>query len=465
MSATIENVIFSNLVENEEYTRRVIPFLKPEYFTDNSDRLLYELINDYVQKYNRTPSKESLRIDLDSTTKPGVTEDVYKNVSGTIAELAADKNSNMDWLVDQTEKFCQDKAIYIAVRAAIDIIDDAKNIGGRGAIPQLLSNALAVTFDSSIGHDYFDDSENRFKFYHEKSNRVPFDISLLNTITNGGLPNKTLTLLMAGPHVGKSLFMCHMAAANLYDGKNVLYISMEMSEEALAMRIDANLLDIPIGEMGTIPQEMFEKKMARVKGKTRGKLIIKEYPTAGAGAANFRHLLNELRIKKNFKPDIVYIDYLNICMSSRIAKGKVNSYDYMKSVAEELRGLAIEFNIPIVSATQTNRSGFVNSDPGMEDVSESFGLAMTADAMFALIATDELKELNQILVKQLKNRIGDVNLYNKFVIGVDRPRFKLFDVEQTKEDNDDKPVMDKTDFIKKDSNKSKFNVSQFGELT
>ena len=452
----LERAIFNNLLNNETYARKTIPFLRSDYFHNRNDKVVYELIDTYVAKYNAFPTKEALLVDLNG--RDNISEDQFKDCKEIIDEIPnqSDQLSNVEWLIDQTEKFCQDKAIYNAIMDSIKILDDKTGAAAKGSIPQLLSDALAVSFDSSIGHDFLDDTDSRFEFYHRKEERLPFDIDFLNKITRGGLPNKTLNIILAGTGVGKSLAMCHMAAANLVNGKNVLYITMEMAEEKIAERIDANLLNTPLDELYQLPKDTYEKRMVRLKEKTVGKLIIKEYPTACAGSANFRHLLNELKIKKNFVADIIYIDYLNICNSSRLKQGSnINSYTYIKAIAEELRGLAVEFNVPIVSATQTTRGGYDNSDVGLTDTSESFGLPATADLMIALISTDELKALNQIMVKQLKNRYADPEMYKRFVIGVDKSRMKLYDVEEAAQDDivDDSPVYDKTPAGKFDKDK------------
>jgi replicative DNA helicase len=464
----IEKTILSHLVFNEEFTRKTIPFLKLEYFPDLTERVVFDLVDTYLKKYNKVPSKEALSIDLD--TRDNLNEDQFKSCRSYIETLGVDETTQLDWLLDQTEKFCQDKAIYNAIMDSIKILDDKTGAKSKGAIPQILSDALSVSFDSSIGHDFLEDYEPRYEFYHQKEKRVPFDLEYLNKITKGGLPNKTLNIALAGTGVGKSLFMCHCAAGNLTLGLNVLYITMEMAEERIAERIDANLLDTPIDQLELLPRDVYEKKIARIHKKTSGKLIIKEYPTASAGSANFRHLLNELKIKRNFVPDIIYIDYLNICMSSRIKFGaNVNSYTYVKAIAEELRGLAVEFNVPIVSATQTTRSGFASSDVDLTDTSESFGLPATADFMFALISTEQLQDLNQIMVKQLKNRYNDPSTYRRFVVGVDRSKMRLYDVEQSgQEDLLDTPVMDSTEFGEQDFERSKkkpkFNRDIFKEF-
>lgn len=443
----IEHVIFNNLINNENFARKSIPFLKGEYFHDRNDRVLFEIIDNYVNKYNALPTKEAMMIDLGN--RDNISDEQYKECGQLIEQIPnqSEHLSKEEWLLDQTEKFCQDKAIYNAIMSSIQIMDDKTGTMAKGAIPQLLSDALAVSFDTSIGHDFMEDAEQRYEFYHRKEERIPFDIELLNKITRGGLPRKTLNILLAGTGVGKTLAMCHFAASYLSSGKNVLYITMEMAEEKIAERIDANLLDVPLDELSILPRESYMKKLNRLREKTPGRLIVKEYPTSTAGAANFRHLLNELRIKRNFVPDVVFIDYLNICTSTRLKSGaNVNSYTFIKAIAEELRGLAVEFNLPIISATQTTRGGYDNSDVGLTDTSESFGLPATADFMVALIATDELKALNQMMIKQLKNRYADPDLYKRFVVGVDRPRMRLYDTEPSAQNDivDDTPVFDKT---------------------
>lgn len=443
----IERVVFNNLVNNEEFARKTLPFLRGEYFHNRTERVVYDIIDEYVKKYNRVPTKEALLVDLGNVDS--ITEDQYKECKEIVDAIPHEKDSGADyeWLIDKTEQFCQDKAIYNAIMQSIKIMDDKTGKTAKGAIPQLLSDALAVSFDNSIGHDFLNDAEARYAFYHQFEQRTAFDLDYFNKITKGGIPNKTLNIALAGTGVGKSLFMCHCAANNLTDGKNVLYITLEMAEERIAERIDANLMNQTMDEIRELPRDVYIKKADRIKTKTTGKLIIKEYPTGSAGAANFRHLLNELKIKKNFTPDIIYIDYLNICASSRLKQtGAIGSYQYIKAIAEELRGLAVEFDVPIVSATQTTRGGYDNSDIGLTDTSESFGLPATADFMFALISTDELKALNQIMVKQLKNRYGDPEKFKRFVIGVDYSRMKLYNTEQSAQDDivDDTPVYDST---------------------
>jgi replicative DNA helicase len=459
-----EKVIFGNLLAREEYGRKVIPFLKIDYFHDAADRTIFELIEAYTLKYNRFPTKETLAIDLKNKT--GLNGGIFESCNETINELTHDDNTELDWLVERTEKFCQEKAIYNAIMQSIQIIDDKDTKNDKGSIPAILSDALSVNFDTNIGHNFLEDIESRFEFYHRKEFRIPFNLEYFNEITKGGLPRKTLNIILAGTGVGKSLFMCHCAASNLLDGKNVLYITMEMAEEKIAERIDANLLDVTMDDLSIMPKETFFKKLERVKTKTTGRLIIKEYPTSGAGSANFRHLINELKLKKNFMPDIIYIDYLNICASSRVKySANMNSYTYIKAIAEELRGLAVEFNLPVVSATQTTRSGYNNSDVELSDTSESFALPATADLMFALTTSEELESLGQIMVKQLKNRYNDLAKNKRFVVGVDRAKMKLYDVDQSAQNGiqDDKPLMDKTDFGERDSDffkkRSKFGKS------
>jgi len=461
----IETTIFSNLIYNEQYARKVIPFLKEEYFSDQSHKIIFKLVQEYVNKYNSFPSKEALAIDL--SNKDGINQEVFNQSKEIISAFAEDKETKLEWLSDQTEKFCQDKAIYNAIMSSIRILDDGDGKTSKGAIPQILSDALAVSFDTHVGHDFIEDANERYEFYHTKEVRIPFDLEYFNKITQGGLARKTLNVFMASTGVGKSLFMCHMAAANLVKGLNVLYITLEMAEERIAERIDSNLLDIPLDELKIIPKDMYDKKITRLKGKTKGKLIVKEYPTACAGSANFRHLLNELKIKKNFVPDVVYIDYLNICASSRVKmSASINSYTLVKAIAEELRGLAVEFNVPIISATQTNRSGYNNSDIDLTDTSESIGLPATVDFMAALISTEELQQINQIMVKQLKNRYSDPSFNKRFVLGIDKSKMRLYDVEQSaQEDILDGPVMDNTKFGEEDYERSKpknkFDRSKF----
>ena len=462
----IEKVILANLALNEEFARKVVPFLKPEYFHDSVDRAVFDVIDSYSKKYNKFPSKEALGIEL--SRRDNLSEDTFKSCTEFVEGMELD-DTDFDWLVDQSEKFCQDKAIYNAIMKSIQVLDDKTGKLSKGSIPALLSDALAVSFDTHIGHDFIGDASARYDFYHTKEVKIPFDLDLFNRITKGGLSRKTLNVILAGTGVGKSLCMCHMAANNLTDGKNVLYITLEMAEERIAERIDANLLDTPLDELELLPKESYEAKMERLRTKCKGRLIIKEYPTSQASSSNFRHLIQELKIKKNFVPDIIYIDYLNICASARIKHGaNVNSYTYIKAIAEELRGLAVENDVPIVSATQTTRSGYTSSDVGLEDTSESFGLPATADFMFAVIRTEELDELNQVLVKQLKNRYSDVGANRRFVIGIDRSKMRLYDCEQSAQDDIlDGPVMDKTEFGKRlaDTGGKKFDKSMFEDFS
>ena len=439
----IENAILSGLVFNEDFARKVTPFLKPDYFDQQSEKTVFNEIVSYIDKYNGLPTTAALRIAI--SEKENLNEEQYKQVNLVVDGLAYDEKTDVDWLVDKTEKFCQDKAIYNAVRESILVLDGQHKQLDKGSIPELLSKALGVSFDSSIGHDFIENSDERYDFYHTKEDKVAFDLELFNKITKGGLSRKSLSVALAGTGVGKTLFMTHCAAANMMAGLNVLYITMEMAEERIAERIDANLLDLTIDELREVPKNVYVKRLDRVKAKTTGKLIVKEYPTASAGSAHFRHLLNELRLKKNFTPDVVYIDYLNICTSSRMKMGgSVNSYTLIKAIAEELRGLAVEFNVPIMTATQTTRSGYSNSDMGLEDTSESFGLPATADFMFGLISTEELESLGQLMVKQLKNRWGDTNYLKRFVVGIDRSKMRLFDAEESAQDlMDDTPTMDR----------------------
>ena len=427
----IEQTILKNLLKNEEYARKILPFVKDEYFTVEEDRVLFHEIKDFIVKYNNIPTVDALLIEVDSITH--LKEDQVKQVVNTVKELHKDDiDTNMDWLIDSTEKFCQEKAIYHAIMRSIDIMNNKDSTNTKGAIPQLLTDALGVSFDPNVGHDYLEQYEDRYDYYHRVLEKIPFDLDFFNKITKNGLPKKTLNIALAGTGVGKSLFMCHVAASCLSMGKSVLYITLELAEEEVAKRIDANLMNITFDDLMNLPKEMYQKKAESIKNKTTGKLIVKEYPTAGASSIHFKALLNELNLKKSFKPDIIFIDYLNICMSSRIKPGaSVNSYTYVKAIAEELRGLAVEYDVPVVSATQTTRSGFVSSDIGLEDTSESFGLPATADFMFALISTEELQELGQLMVKQLKNRYNDPTVNKRFVVGIDRAKMKLYDVENT----------------------------------
>ena len=428
-SERIERTALRNLVFNEEYTRRVIPFIRKEYFEDRAERTIFEEIQKFVTEYNKNPTRETLEIDLQKRKDLNETE--YNRIVDVIKSLNP-QDVDLDWLINTTEKFCKDRAIHNAVLDGIHIIEGKDNRRSPEAIPDILSDALAVSFDNSVGHDYLEDIDSRFDFYHTKEEKIPFDIDFFNKITKGGLPPKTLNVALAGTGVGKTLFMCHLASHVLSMNKNVLYITMEMAEERIAERIDANLINVSMEDLQSLNRKMFTDKVTKISSKTTGKLIIKEYPTASAHAGHFRTLINELALKKTFKPDIVFIDYINICASSRFKPGaNVNSYTYIKSIAEELRGLAVECNFPIFTATQTTRTGFVSTDIGLEDTSESFGLPATADLMLALISTEELEEAGQMMIKQLKNRYNDPTINRKFVIGVDRARMKLYDVEQS----------------------------------
>ena len=421
---------------NEDFTRKVLPFIQSEYFSDSIERKVFTEIKEFVNRYEQVPTHEALVINF--TEKKELTEDEVSKSIELLNEIktTSDEKVDQSWLTEQTEKFCQDKAIYNAIMDSVAILDDKSTKSSKGEIPKLLSDALGVSFDTHIGHDFMDDYKERYDFYHKVEKRTKFDLDLMNKITKGGLPDKTLNVLMAGTGVGKSLFMCHMASACLSQGDNVLYITLEMAEEKIAERIDANFLNISLNELRSVSKDDYENKFQVLRAKTQGKLIIKEYPTASASTLHFRALLSELAMKKQFRPNIIFVDYINICASSRIRPGgNVNSYTYIKSIAEELRGLAVEFELPIVSATQTTRSGFTNSDPGLEDVSESFGLPATADFMFAIISNEQLEELNQIMVKQQKNRYNDPSYYKKFILGVDRAKMRLYDVEQGGQDD------------------------------
>ena len=430
MIETIENTILKNLIRNEDYTRKVLPFLKPDYFDNTHEKIIFEECAKFIIEYDKCPTVEILSIECEK--RKDINDDTYKEIVTYLKTTNEVEFTVDDWLIDTTEKWCKERAIYLALVESISIADGHDIKKGVDAIPAILSDALAVGFDNHVGHDYLEDYSERFDFYHRKEDRIQFDLDFFNKITKGGLPNKTLNIALAGTGVGKSLFMCHVASSVLLEGKNVLYITLEMAEEKIAERIDANLLNIPVQQLTDIPRQMFETKVTKLSEKTQGNLIIKEYPTAAAHSGHFKGLLNELALKKSFKPDIIFIDYLNICASSRYRAGSnVNSYSYIKAIAEELRGLAVETNVPIVSATQTTRSGFSSSDVDLTDTSESFGLPATADLMFALISTEELEEVNQIMVKQLKNRYNDPTMNKRFVIGIDRAKMKLYDVEQS----------------------------------
>ena len=456
----IEETIVRNLLCNEEYYRKVIPHLDVSYFENNVDKTIFEEIQDFSCKYDKLPTKEVLRISLGQ--RNDVTDETYKCSIDQIASYT-DEWVDFNWLVDATEKWCQERAIYNALMQSIKIADGADKKIKKDAIPSILQDALSVSFDEHIGHDYIESADERYEFYHKDEEKIPFDLEKFNHITKGGIPNKTLNVALAGTGVGKSLFMCHMASAALMQGRNVLYITLEMAEEKIAERIDANCLNINIKDLTDVPQVMFRSKISDLQRKTKGKLIIKEYPTASAHAGHFRSLLNDLTLKKQFKPDIIFVDYLNICASVRYKGAIVNSYTYVKAIAEELRGLACEFDLPIVSATQTTRSGYGNSDVDLTDTSESFGLPATADLMFALISTDELEAENKILVKQLKNRYNDPTVNRKFVVGIDRAKMKLYDVDDSQQqlinDAEDDDVADSLDSLKK----NQARLSKFAE--
>jgi len=448
----LEVTILSNLVYSEKYTRKVLPFLKSEYFTAREHKIIFLEIHEYVSQYDSLPSLNALGIECQERTD--LNEEQFKDVIGVLNVLS-DDISDHDWLLDATEKWCQERAIYLSLMESVKIADGQDSKKDKGAIPQILSDALGVSFDQHVGHDYVSDAEARYDFYHRKEDKIPFDLSLFNKITKGGLPNKTLNIALAGTGVGKSLFMCHCAASALLQGKNVLYITLEMAEEKIAERIDANLLNIPIQKLSDFPKVMFEKKIAKLSEKTQGKLIIKEYPTASAHVGHFKSLINDLALKRSIRPDIIFVDYLNICASQRYKGSIVNSYTYVKAIAEELRGLAVEANVPIVSATQTTRSGFGSSDVDLTDTSESFGLPATADLMFALISTEELEGMNQIMVKQLKNRYNDPTSYKRFCIGIDRSKMRLYDIEEAQKDLVDAGEPE-IDLVKKFTSKKTF---------
>lgn len=456
----VEFKILENLIYNDEYLRKVLPFIKSDYFNEFEERVIFEEITKHAAKYNSRPSKDALLIEVE--TRRDITESQYKSIQEKI-NLLSEESTSSEWLYDTTEKWCKDRAIYLALMESIKIADGADKEVSRDAIPDILSKALSVSFDDHIGHDYFNDLNARYEFYNRKEEKIPFDLEIFDKITKGGLPSKTLNIALAGTGVGKSLFMCHLAASVLLQGKNVLYITLEMAEERIAERIDANLLNIPIQDISTMPKAMFDTKLNSLSKKSQGKLIIKEYPTAAAHSGHFKALLNELYLKKNFKPDIVFIDYLNICASSRYkGNSSINSYTYVKSIAEELRGLAVECDFPIVSATQTTRSGYGSSDIDLTDTSESFGLPATADFMFALISTEELENLNQIMVKQLKNRYNDLSFHKRFVVGIDRSRMRLYDVESNAQSGlQDSGKDEDYDFEKHGNLMSKFEGFKF----
>ena len=452
----IETTILRNLVFNEEFARKTIPFIQSDFFEERSEKIIFDEIVSFITKYDSAITLEALNIEVENRTD--LTAEEVKNINDISKELN-DSPIDHQWLLDTTEKWCRDRAIYLALMESIHIADGEDDKRNRDAIPSILSDALAVSFDNNIGHDYILNSDDRYEYYHRTEDKIPFDLEYFNKITKGGLPNKTLNIALAGTGVGKSLFMCHFASSVLLQGKNVLYITLEMAEEKIAERIDANLLNTAIQNLSELPKPMFDKKVAKIAKKTQGQLIIKEYPTAAAHSGHFKALLNELALKKSFKPDIIFVDYLNICASSRYRTGSnVNSYSYIKAIAEELRGLAVEANVPILSATQTTRSGYGSSDVDLTDTSESFGLPATADLMFALISTEELEGLGQIMVKQLKNRYNDPTIFKRFIIGVDRAKMRLYDCEQKAQDD----VLDSG--TKEEYNEEKIPKKSFAEF-
>jgi len=463
----LETTILSNLILNDEYFRKVFPYIKSDYFEDNSLSKIFLTFSDYVEQYKEPPSKEALKLSIDK--RKDLNEDTYKQIHEYVDSFVVDETTNHEFLINETEKFCQDRDLYNSIRKAILILDGQDSQFDKGEIPKILSDSLGISFDSSIGHDFLEAFEDRYDYYHKKEERIPFDIEILNKITKGGLPRKSMTVLLATTGGGKSLVKCHMAANHLMYGKNVLYITMELAEEEVGRRIDANVMDIPLDEVSIVPREIFGKRMDRYKTKTTGKLIVKEYPTGSAHVGHFRHLLNELRLKKNFQPDVIYLDYLNICASARVkGAAAANSYTLVKSIAEEVRGLAMEFNCAIVTSSQFNRDGYGNSDVDLTNTSESMGITHTADAIFALITSEQLDELGQLMFKQLKNRWGDLGYYRRFLVGIERAKMKIFDLEESaqegltsdnvpkkKQDEDDSPMFDKTEFGFQDRNRKK----------
>lgn len=469
----LEKTIVSNLLFNEEFARKVFPYIKEEYFDDNNVKKIFSTYSEYMESYKEPPSIEALKISLDN--KRDMNEDQYKEIIKEVDTLSIDENTNNDWLVSETEKFCQDQDLVNSIRKAILIIDGKDKDNDKGTIPKILSDSLGISFDTSVGHDFLEDYEDRFEYYRRKEERLPFDIDIMNKITKGGLPRKSMTVLLATTGGGKSLAKCHIAASNLMFGKNVLYITMELAEEEVGRRIDANIMDITLDEVKEVPGDVFKKRMDRYKTKTPGKLVIKEYPTGSAHSGHFRHLLNELRMKKNFVPDVVLVDYLNICASSRVkGAAAANSYTLVKSIAEEIRGLAMEFNCAIVTSSQFNRDGYGNSDVDLTNTSESMGITHTADAIFALISSEDLESLGQLMIKQLKNRWGDIGYYRRFVVGIDRSRMKLYDLEEgaqsnvqqdfssntssSNSKNDDRPIFDDSKFSTSGNKKKLFDT-------
>ena len=470
----IENTVLANLIFNDDYYRRVYPYIKSEYFDDNTQKKIFETYSHYVDEFKEPPSIEALKISIDK--RKDLNEDAYKNVMDQVSELKRDPDTNLDWLVSETEKFCQDKDLFNAIRKAILVIDGEDKEMDKGSLPELLSNSLSVSFDTSIGHDYLEDYEGRYDFYHRKEERLPFDIDLLNKVTKGGLPRKSMSVLLATTGGGKSLVKCHMAASYLMHGKNVLYITMEMAEERIAERIDANMMDVTLDELKELPRDVYEKRINRIQSKTTGKLVVKEYPTGSAHVGHFRHLLNELRMKRGFTPDVIFIDYLNICASARVkGAAAANSYTLVKSIAEEVRGLAMEYNAAVVTSSQFNRDGYGNSDVDLTNTSESMGITHTADCILGLITSEDLDNLGQLMIKQLKNRWGDLGYYRRFVVGIDRAKMKIYDLEDSaqngvsqdgpqagklpKPDND-APIFDKGSF----GGKEKKGLFSAGEI-
>ena len=455
MTLKIEEITLSKLILNETYTRKVLPFIKDDYYDTPSHKILFSTLSEYVNKFETTPEPNALKIEVEK--RRDISEEIYKEVEQFLNNLDRDQY-NEDWLIETTEKWCKEKAIYIALMESVKIADGQDKTRTKDAIPSIMSEALGVCFDDHVGHDYIQDSDERYDFYHRKEEKIPFDIEYLNKITKGGIPNKTLNIALAGTGVGKSLFMCHVASSVLLQGRHVLYITMEMAEEKIAERIDANLLDIPIPQLTSplLTKEKYSSKLLELTKKTQGKLIIKEYPTASAHVGHFKALLNELSMKKGFSPDIIFIDYLNICASSRYKGTIVNSYTYVKAIAEELRGLAVESNVPIVSATQTTRAGFGSSDPDLTDTSESFGLPATADLMLALISNEEMEEMGQIMIKQLKNRYNDPTMYKRFVVGIDRAKMRLYDIQDAQEGLVDAGKEEVPEIVKKFNTKQTF---------
>jgi replicative DNA helicase len=476
----LEKTILSNLVLNADYYRKVFPFIKEDYFEENSIKKVFSTYSEYVEKYKEPPSVEALKISLDK--RKDLNETSYKDVMELVGEITVDENTNHEWLVEETERFCQDKDLYNAIRRSILILDGQDKEYDKGSIPKLLSDSLGISFDSSVGHDFLEDFEDRFEYYHRKEERLPFDIELMNKVTKGGLPRKSMTVLLATTGGGKSLCKCHIAASSLMFGKNVLYITMELAEEEVARRIDANIMDVTLDEVKDLPLKTFTARMDRYKKKTTGKLVIKEYPTGSAHVGHFRHLLNELRMKKNFAPDVILVDYLNICASSRVkGAAAANSYTLVKSIAEEVRGLAMEFNCAVITSSQFNRGAYDSSDVELSNTSESMGITHTADAIFALITSEDLDARGQLMIKQLKNRWGDLSYYKRFVVGIDRSRMKLYDLEDNaqhdvqneiqrnagapRNNNDgDTATFDKTSFGKSVTDKRKKLFETDGEL-